>query len=174
MFRLARHSGAARPGSRQRRPRRKALARVRQCAEARHSRQPLQKTPLIMTVNSKPRQYYVKIPDDLGNKHPYRLIFTLHASGGNANTAGAIVSPNCVNNSLDNPDGEDITFIGNIVKDDSSASTPGAFQNSTTGGHSLLIVETTNNFRSYYERRRVISRHSASAANNKEHEVRRT
>src|SRR3569833_1215917 len=97
-----------------------------------------QKTPLTMTVNSKTRQYYVKIPDNYDNKHPYRLIFTLHALGGNAqqvtlgtggylpwygvpalvnDTVGAIyVSPNGMNNGWGNSGGEDITFISNIVK----------------------------------------------------------
>jgi len=42
------------------------------------------KTPLTIMINSKASQYYVKIPDNYQNAHPYRLIFAIHAPGGNA------------------------------------------------------------------------------------------
>ena len=95
------------------------------------------KTPLSLTINGKSREYYVKLPDNYDNKNPYRLIFTLHALGGNAqqvtvgqggylpwygipplvnDTIGAIyVSPNGVNNGWQNQGGEDITFISQLV-----------------------------------------------------------
>jgi poly(3-hydroxybutyrate) depolymerase len=94
--------------------------------------------PLNVTVNGKARQYLVKLPDNYDNKHPYRLIFTLHALGGTAqqvvagtggylpwyglpslanDTTGAIyVAPNGLNNGWANQGGEDITFISQIVK----------------------------------------------------------
>jgi poly(3-hydroxybutyrate) depolymerase len=96
------------------------------------------KTPLSMTVNNKARQYYVKLPQNYDNKHPYRLIFTLHALGGTAeqviagtggylpwyglpslinDTVDAIyVAPNGLNNGWANQGGEDITFVSQMVK----------------------------------------------------------
>jgi hypothetical protein len=41
-------------------------------------------TPLALTVNGKTRNYFVKLPDNYDNSHPYRLIYTLHALGGTA------------------------------------------------------------------------------------------
>lgn len=47
-------------------------------------------TPLVaagnhtLTVNSKERWYILKLPEPYNATHPYRLIFTLHAMGGNA------------------------------------------------------------------------------------------
>src|SRR3569833_3082652 len=96
-----------------------------------------QKTPLTMTANSNTRQYYVKIPDNYDNKHPYRLIFTLHALGGNAQqvtvgtggylpwygipalanaTLGAVyIAPNGLNNGWANQGGEDVTFLKTVL-----------------------------------------------------------
>ncbi len=47
-------------------------------------------TPLSMTVNGTSRKYYVKLPHNYVQDHPYRLMLTLHARGGNAQqvTAG--------------------------------------------------------------------------------------
>ena len=48
------------------------------------------KTPTLtagnhtLTVNSKERWYLLKLPENYSNSHPYRLIFTLHAAGGNS------------------------------------------------------------------------------------------
>lgn len=93
---------------------------------------------LNTTVNSKARSYYVKLPDNYDKNHPYRLIFTLHALGGNAgqvvsgtggyyawyglpaivnDTVGAIyISPNGLNNGWANQGGEDVTFIKQIIQ----------------------------------------------------------
>jgi len=91
-----------------------------------------------MTVNGKERWYLVKLPEPYDNKHPYRLIFTLHAAGGNASmvaagqggylpwygmpdlvkdTVGAIyINPNGLNRGWANRDGEDVTFVSEMVK----------------------------------------------------------
>lgn len=90
-------------------------------------------TPITMTVNSKTRQYFVKLPANYDNTHPYRLIYTLHALGGTAaqvvagttgylpwyglpalinDTVGAIyVAPNGLNNGWANSGQEDVAFI---------------------------------------------------------------
>src|SRR5438045_1042056 len=91
-----------------------------------------------LTVNAKERWYLLKLPEPYDSNHPYRLIFTLHAAGGNASMvaagtggylpwyglpalvndgAGAIyVSPNGLDRRWVNAGGEDITLIDNIVK----------------------------------------------------------
>ncbi|KAF1962803.1 alpha/beta-hydrolase [Byssothecium circinans] len=96
------------------------------------------KTPLNITVGGKSRSFYVKLPDAYDNKHPYRLIFTLHALGGTAqqvtlgtggylpfyglpavinDTIGAIyVAPDGINNGWANTGGQDVTFISQLVK----------------------------------------------------------
>ena len=96
------------------------------------------KTPLNITVNGTSRAYYVKLPDTYDNKHPYRLIFTLHALGGTAqqvtlgtggylpwyglpslvnDTIGAIyVAPDGISNGWANTDGRDVTFISALIK----------------------------------------------------------
>ncbi|KAI0536207.1 carbohydrate esterase family 1 protein [Xylaria digitata] len=96
------------------------------------------KTPLTLTSNSKTRQYYVKMPSSYDKDHPYRLILTLHALGGNAqqvtvgtggylpwygmpdmvnDTLSAVyVAPNGLNNGWGNQGGEDITFIRQVIK----------------------------------------------------------
>jgi len=95
-------------------------------------------TPLTMTVNSKSRQYFVKLPQNYDKNHPYRLIYTLHALGGTASqvvagtggylpwygipalvndTLNAIyVAPNGLSNGWANSGGEDITFISQMNK----------------------------------------------------------
>ncbi len=94
-------------------------------------------TPLTLTVNNKARTYFVKLPDNYNNTNPYRLIFTLHALGGNAgqvvagqggyypyyglppfinDTAGAIyIAPNGVSNGWANQGGEDVTFLRQVI-----------------------------------------------------------
>jgi poly(3-hydroxybutyrate) depolymerase len=95
-------------------------------------------TPLTLTSNGKTRQYYVKLPEDYDNTHPYRLIFTLHALGGNAqqvtvgtggylpwygipalanDTLGAVyISPNGLNNGWANQGGEDVAFLKTVME----------------------------------------------------------
>ncbi|KAL2152741.1 hypothetical protein VTH82DRAFT_5926 [Thermothelomyces myriococcoides] len=96
-------------------------------------------TPLTLTSNGKQRQFYVKLPDDYDNSHPYRLIFTLHALGGTAeqvisgtggylpwygipdlasnDTVGAIyVAPNGLNNGWANQGGEDVAFLEAVIE----------------------------------------------------------
>lgn len=91
-----------------------------------------------LTVNDKKRWYLLKRPELYDNSHPYRLIFTLHAAGGNASmvaagqggylpwygfpdlindTVGAIyVAPNGLNRGWANQGGEDIALIGDVAK----------------------------------------------------------
>ncbi|KAK4034296.1 Alpha/Beta hydrolase protein [Parachaetomium inaequale] len=95
-------------------------------------------TPLTLTSNGKTRQYYVKLPENYDNSHPYRLIFTLHALGGNAqqvtvgtggylpwygiptlanDTLGAVyISPNGLNNGWANQGGEDVAFLKTVME----------------------------------------------------------
>ena len=91
-----------------------------------------------MTVSGINRWFLLKLPDGYKNDRPYRLIFTLHAKGGNAeqvatgtggylpwyglpplvnDTASAIyVSPNGLDAGWANKNGDDITLITDIVK----------------------------------------------------------
>lgn len=93
-------------------------------------------TALKMTVNNKSREYFVKLPDNYNNSHPYRLIYTLHALGGTAaqvvagtggylswygipplandNISAIYVAPNGLSNGWANTGGEDITFISQL------------------------------------------------------------
>lgn len=95
-------------------------------------------TPLTLSVNSKTRQFYVKLPQPYDKDHPYRLILTLHALGGNAqqvtagtggylpwygmpaqvnDTVGAVyVAPNGLDNGWGNQGGEDVVFIRQVIK----------------------------------------------------------
>jgi poly(3-hydroxybutyrate) depolymerase len=95
-------------------------------------------TPLTLSANSKTREYYVKLPQGYDNKHPYRLILTLHALGGNAqqvtvgtggylpwygmpsqvndSTGAVYVAPNGLNNGWANQGGEDVAFIKQAIK----------------------------------------------------------
>ncbi|KAH8891721.1 carbohydrate esterase family 1 protein [Thozetella sp. PMI_491] len=95
-------------------------------------------TPLSLTSNSKSRQFYVKLPEPYVKDHPYRLILTLHALGGNAQqvtvgTGGYLpwygmpalvndsvsaiyVAPNGLNNGWSNQGGEDVVFIQQVIK----------------------------------------------------------
>jgi len=102
------------------------------------------KTPTIrngqysMTVNGKQRQYIVRLPDNYNSSQAYRLVFTFHALGGNAeqianggggtlafyglpplmtgNNSAIFVSPNGLNQGWGNQGGEDITFVDNMVR----------------------------------------------------------
>ncbi|KAK5661348.1 hypothetical protein OQA88_11244 [Cercophora sp. LCS_1] len=102
------------------------------------------KTPTIrsgqytMTVNGKQRQYIVRVPDNYNQNQAYRLVFTFHALGGNAeqianggggtlayyglpplmtgNNSAIFVSPNGLNQGWANTGGEDITFVDNMVQ----------------------------------------------------------
>ena len=94
-------------------------------------------TSLEVTINGKPRQYFVKIPPKYDSSRTYRLIFTLHALGGNAaqvpagqggylpwyglpaldtNNTSIYVSPNGISNGWANSGGDDITFIKELIK----------------------------------------------------------
>ncbi|KAI0199733.1 Alpha/Beta hydrolase protein [Astrocystis sublimbata] len=96
-------------------------------------------TQRTITVGGRARQYFINVPQDYDNEHPYRLIFTLHALGGNAgqvvggqggyypwygipplvnDTLGAIyVAPNGLNNGWQNQGGGDVTFIQQLIKE---------------------------------------------------------
>ncbi|KAF2465112.1 fungal cellulose binding domain-containing protein [Lindgomyces ingoldianus] len=92
-----------------------------------------------MTVNSKTRDWILTLPDNYNNTKPYRLIFGIHwltgtssdvANGGSiqpyyglpplANNTAIFVSPNGLKSGGStgwaNSNGEDITFIQEIVK----------------------------------------------------------
>ncbi|TPX15227.1 uncharacterized protein E0L32_004785 [Thyridium curvatum] len=95
-------------------------------------------TPLTLTSGGKTRQFFVKLPDNYDNAHQYRLIFTLHALGGNGqqvtvgqggylpwyglpplvnDTIGAIyISPTGLNSGWWNTGGSDVTFIKDVLK----------------------------------------------------------
>ncbi|PVI06251.1 carbohydrate esterase family 1 protein [Periconia macrospinosa] len=94
--------------------------------------------PLSVTVGGRARSYYVKLPANYDNTHPYRLIFTLHALGGTAqqvtvgtggylpyyglpslinDTVGAIyVAPDGISNGWQNTGNSDVNFISTLVK----------------------------------------------------------
>ncbi len=94
-------------------------------------------TPLTLTVNSKSRNFFVRLPENYNSTHPYRFIFTLHALGGTASaviagtggyvpyyglpalindTVGAIyVAPNGLNNGWGNQGGEDVAFLKQVI-----------------------------------------------------------
>ncbi|KAK1756542.1 family 1 putative carbohydrate esterase [Echria macrotheca] len=102
------------------------------------------KTPTIrngqytMTVNGKQRQYIVRLPDNYNSNTAYRLVFTFHALGGNAqqiangdggtlawyglpplmtgNNSAIFVSPNGLNQGWANTGGEDLQFVDNMVR----------------------------------------------------------
>jgi len=91
-----------------------------------------------LVVNGTNRWYLLKLPEDYKNTQPYRLVFTLHAKGGNAGqvadgkggyiswyglpplindtTSAIYVSPNGLDAGWANNGGEDITLISDIVK----------------------------------------------------------
>jgi poly(3-hydroxybutyrate) depolymerase len=91
-----------------------------------------------MTVNGTSRWFLIKLPEPYNPANPHRLVFTLHAKGGNAgqvaqgtggylpwyglpplinDTASAIyVSPNGLNAGWENVGGDDITLVDNIAK----------------------------------------------------------
>lgn len=96
------------------------------------------RTPLTLTSGGQTRQYFVKLPDNYDPNHPYRLILTLHALGGNGqqvtvgqggylpwyglpalvnDTIGAIyISPTGLNNGWWNTGGSDVAFIRAAIK----------------------------------------------------------
>ncbi|KAM7188946.1 family 1 putative carbohydrate esterase [Naviculisporaceae sp. PSN 640] len=91
-----------------------------------------------MTVNGKQREYIVRLPDNYNSNQAYRLVFTFHALGGNAqqianggggtlawyglpplmtgNNSAIFVSPNGLNQGWGNQGGEDLTFWDQMVK----------------------------------------------------------
>jgi len=95
-------------------------------------------TPLTISPAGTARQYYVKLPTNYDNTHPYRFIFTLHALGGNGqqvtvgnggylpwyglpalinDTRGAIyVSPTGLNSGWWNTGGADATFLSAVME----------------------------------------------------------
>jgi len=94
------------------------------------------KTPITLTVGGTARNYYVKLPDNYDNNHPYRLIFTMHALGGTAeqviagtggylpwygiptlatdNISAIYVAPNGISNGWANTGGRDISLVKEI------------------------------------------------------------
>jgi poly(3-hydroxybutyrate) depolymerase len=90
-----------------------------------------------LTVNGTERWYLLKLPANYDNKHPYRLIFTLHAAGGNSSMVadgvggylpwyglpdlvkddvGAIyVNPNGLNRGWANTGGADAALMKSII-----------------------------------------------------------
>jgi poly(3-hydroxybutyrate) depolymerase len=94
-------------------------------------------TPLTITPSGTARQYYVKLPENYNSSHPYRLIFTLHALGGNAqqvtvgtggylpwyglpalinDTRGAIyIAPTGLRSGWWNTGGDDVTFLKAVM-----------------------------------------------------------
>ncbi|XXH04589.1 hypothetical protein Hte_011006 [Hypoxylon texense] len=95
-------------------------------------------TPLTLSHNNKQRQYYVKLPADYDQNHPYRLVFTLHALMGTAkqvtagtdgylpwyglpdqmnDTVSAIyIAPDGLNNGWANTGGEDVGFLQKVME----------------------------------------------------------
>jgi poly(3-hydroxybutyrate) depolymerase len=95
-------------------------------------------TPLTLTSGGKTRQFYVKLPENYDSNHQYRLIFTLHALGGNGqqvtvgqggylpwyglpalinDTLGAIyISPTGLNSGWWNTGGSDVEFLRAAMK----------------------------------------------------------
>lgn len=105
------------------------------------------KTPTLtsgkktMTINEKPRQWILKIPNNYNKDRPHKLIFGLHwllanfndVSNGHsgilgqnvepyfgldhlANGSAIFISPNGLNLGWANMGGEDVTFIDNMIK----------------------------------------------------------
>ncbi|KAK3346523.1 Alpha/Beta hydrolase protein [Lasiosphaeria hispida] len=95
-------------------------------------------TPLNLTINSKARDFFVRLPSNYNSSHPHRLILTLHALSGTAqqviagtggyipwyglppllanDTTGTIlVAPNGLNNGWANQGGEDVAFLRQVV-----------------------------------------------------------
>ncbi|KAG7284727.1 hypothetical protein NEMBOFW57_009336 [Staphylotrichum longicolle] len=95
-------------------------------------------TPLNLTINSKPRNFFVALPKSYSSTTPHRLVFTLHALGGTASaviagTGGYVpyyglpplaandsvptvfVVPNGLNNGWANQGGEDVTFLRQVL-----------------------------------------------------------
>ncbi|KAI1343073.1 Alpha/Beta hydrolase protein [Xylariaceae sp. FL0016] len=94
-------------------------------------------TAYNLTVNAKPRQYFIKLPASYDKTHAYKLIFTFHALGGQASqvvagTGGYLpwyglpaldtgntaiyVAPNGISNGWGNAGGEDISFVDAMIK----------------------------------------------------------
>ncbi|KAK8097249.1 uncharacterized protein PG998_005471 [Apiospora kogelbergensis] len=93
-----------------------------------------------MTVNGKQRAYFMKLPNNYDNSHPYRLVFTWHQLGGSAqkivngenpqqggalpyygleaisNNSAIFVVPDGLNAGWGNQGGEDVTFFDQLVK----------------------------------------------------------
>ncbi|KAK0749767.1 Alpha/Beta hydrolase protein [Schizothecium vesticola] len=95
---------------------------------------------LSITSGGAKRQYFVKLPANYDNNHPYRLIFTMHAVGGSGqqvssgaggyynlpnlinDTTGAIyVAPTGTSGSLGigwwNNGGSDVTLVQDLIKE---------------------------------------------------------
>jgi len=97
-------------------------------------------TPLTLTSGGKAREFYAKLPANYDSSHPYRLILTLHALGGNGkavatgqgylpwyglpplinDTTDAIyLSPTGLSNGIVgwwNSGGSDLTFLKELIK----------------------------------------------------------
>ncbi|WP_373291565.1 alpha/beta hydrolase family esterase, partial [Sphaerisporangium melleum] len=103
------------------------------------------KTPTLrsgtiqITSSGKSRSYILRVPDNYNNNNPYRLIFGLHWLGGTstdvatgqtvqrdvwnyyglqrlANNTAIFVAPQGFNNGWGNSNGEDVTFIDDIIR----------------------------------------------------------
>ena len=94
-----------------------------------------------VTINSRERRYYVRLPEDYDKNHPYRLIFTYHQFGSSmqsivegedldaplggalpffglpplANETAIFVVPDGLNRRWANTGGEDLAFFDNMV-----------------------------------------------------------
>lgn len=81
-------------------------------------------------INGRDREYIVKLPENYDSSHPYMLIFTLHALGGNAqqianegyyglpplaDNNAIFISPNGIDNGWGNQGGEDVAFMDAIM-----------------------------------------------------------
>jgi poly(3-hydroxybutyrate) depolymerase len=93
-----------------------------------------------MTVNGKSRQYIIRVPENYNKTRPYRLVFGLHWYGGTmtdvatgqtvqrnvwdhyglrrlANESTIFIAPQGLNNGWGNTNGEDVTFVDQIIKE---------------------------------------------------------
>lgn len=94
-------------------------------------------TPIRITSGNRNREFFVRLPPNYDSSHPYRLILTLHALGGQAsqvvagtsgylpfyglpplvtdNVSAIFVAPNGISNGWGNQGGEDVTFLRSVI-----------------------------------------------------------
>jgi poly(3-hydroxybutyrate) depolymerase len=83
-----------------------------------------------INVAGQSRQWILRIPSNYNNTHPYRLIFGLHWLNGHytdvdsggfyglqplSNNSAIFIAPDGLNTGWANTNGNDITFIGNLM-----------------------------------------------------------